>query len=53
MRSSTSPVDRSLFTVSSLRATTLPVKVSTHSERAVSTVAKAAASGSITHWVMP
>ena len=37
MRSSTSPVARSLFTVSAVRATTLPVRVSTHSERAVST----------------
>ena len=34
MRISTSPVGRSLFTVSGVRATTLPVSVSTHSERA-------------------
>ena len=53
MRISTSPVARSAFTVSGVRATTLPVSVITHSERAWSTVGKAAASGSITHWVMP
>ena len=37
MRSSISPVGRSLLTVSAVRATTWPVRVSTHSERAVST----------------
>ena len=42
MRISTSPVGRSVFTVSGVRATTLPVRVSTHSERAVSTSGKAA-----------
>ena len=36
MRISTSPVGRSLFTVSGERATTLPVNVTTHSERALS-----------------
>jgi hypothetical protein len=53
MRNSTSPVGRSGFTVSAVRATILPVSVNTHSERAASTAAKTAASGSITHWVMP
>jgi hypothetical protein len=39
--------------VSSVRASIWPVSVSTHSERARSTVAKAGLSGSTTHWVMP
>src|SRR5579859_3319500 len=43
MRNSTSPVGRSGLTVSAVRATTLPVSVSTHSDRAASTRAKPAA----------
>ncbi len=53
MRTSTSPVGMSGLTVSAVRATTRPVSVSTHSERAWSTAAKAASSGSTTHWVTP
>jgi hypothetical protein len=53
MRISTSPVGMSLFTVSGVRATTRPVSVSTHSERAWSAAENAFASGSTTHWVMP
>ena len=50
---SISPVGRSRFTVSSLRATTSPVTVITLSSRSASASAKIAVSGWKTTWVMP